>query len=148
MKTKNTLKIPVSRIVMWFFAIEELNSYLAGMTQADLGLADAFINGDFSFVDKDSGLLNLIMILVANRDTKSNLTKKRGWFTPMFQTASVASTKYFLKHVSRQNTLTQTHSNISLHYDLSNELFGFFLDDTMTYSSAVFKVSIKEVCGR
>ncbi|KAF3666046.1 hypothetical protein FXO37_10752 [Capsicum annuum] len=30
-------------------------------TQADIGLADAFIHGDFSFVDKNEGLLNLIM---------------------------------------------------------------------------------------
>jgi cyclopropane-fatty-acyl-phospholipid synthase len=28
--------------------------------------------------------------------------------------------------------------NISRHYDLSNELFALFLDDTMTYSSALF----------
>ncbi|CAH2052921.1 unnamed protein product [Thlaspi arvense] len=116
--------------------------YWKVMTQADLGLADAYINGDFSFVDKDSGLLNLIMILIANRDLsspKSNLAKKRGWWTPMFLTAGLASAKYFLKHVSRQNTLTQARRNISRHYDLSNELFGLFLDDTMTYSSAVFK---------
>lgn len=33
------------------------------MTQADLGLADAYINGDFSFVDKDRGLLNLFMVI-------------------------------------------------------------------------------------
>ncbi|KAL9292470.1 putative cyclopropane-fatty-acyl-phospholipid synthase [Arabidopsis thaliana] len=64
---------------------------------------------------------------------------RRGWWTPMFLTAGLASAKYFLKHVSRQNTLTQARRNISRHYDLSNELFGFFLDDTMTYSSAVFK---------
>ena len=32
------------------------------MTQADLGLADAYINGDFSFVDRDSGLLNFMMV--------------------------------------------------------------------------------------
>ncbi|CAN8258363.1 unnamed protein product [Cochlearia groenlandica] len=114
--------------------------YWKVMTQADLGLADAYINGDFSFVDRDSGLLNLIMILIANRDlTSPNLAKKRGWWTPMFLTAGVASAKYFLKHVSRQNTLTQARRNISRHYDLSNELFGLFLDDTMTYSSAVFK---------
>jgi len=31
-------------------------------TQADIGLADAFIHGDFSFVDKHEGLLNLIMV--------------------------------------------------------------------------------------
>ena len=33
------------------------------MTQADLGLADAYINGDFAFVDKDRGLLNLFMVI-------------------------------------------------------------------------------------
>lgn len=30
--------------------------------EADLGLADAYINGDFSFVDKNEGLLNLFMV--------------------------------------------------------------------------------------
>lgn len=36
----------------------------------------------------------------------------------MFLTAGLASAKYFLKHVSRQNTLTQARRNISRHYDL------------------------------
>jgi cyclopropane-fatty-acyl-phospholipid synthase len=95
--------------------------YWKVMTLADLGLADAYINGDFSFVDKDSGLLNLIMILIANRDLnsrKSNLAKKRGWWTPVFLTASLASATYYLKHVCRQNTLTQARRNVSSHYDL------------------------------
>ncbi|CAE5968618.1 unnamed protein product [Arabidopsis arenosa] len=116
--------------------------YWKVMTQADLGLADAYINGDFSFVDKDSGLLNLIMILIANRDQsspKSNLAKKRGWWTPMFLTAGLASATYYLKHVCRKNTLTQARRNISRHYDLSNEFFGLFMDDTMMYSAAIFK---------
>lgn len=111
-------------------------------TQADLGLADAYINGDFSLVDKNEGLQNLFMIFVSNRDLKTNHSKhsnKRGWWTPMLFTASVASAKYFYHHVSRQNTLTQARRNISRHYDLSNELFALFLDDTMTYSCAVFK---------
>lgn len=37
-----------------------------------------------------------------------------------------------------RNTEQNTRSNISRHYDLSNELFATFLDDTMTYSSAIF----------
>ncbi|CDY09024.1 BnaC01g30670D [Brassica napus] len=124
--------------------------YWKVMTQADLGLADAYISGDFSFVDKELGMLNLIMRfffffcnwLIANRDLSSrkpNFGKKRGWWTPMFLTAGLASAKYFFKHVSRQNTLTQARRNISRHYDLSNELFSLFMDDTMAYSSAVFK---------
>jgi cyclopropane-fatty-acyl-phospholipid synthase len=31
-------------------------------TEADLGLADAYINGYFSFVDKREGLLNLFLV--------------------------------------------------------------------------------------
>ncbi|KAL3506178.1 hypothetical protein ACH5RR_031560 [Cinchona calisaya] len=111
-------------------------------TQADLGLADAYINGDITFVDKNEGLLNLFMIFVANRDLKASVTSsayKRGWWTPLLLTAGLASAKYFFHHVSRQNTLTQARRNISRHYDLSNELFSLLLDETMTYSCAIFK---------
>ncbi|KAL8491082.1 hypothetical protein ACS0TY_022926 [Phlomoides rotata] len=111
-------------------------------TEADLGLADAYINGDFSFVDKNEGLLNLFKIFIANRDltnSTSNQNNKRGWWTPLLFTSGIASAKYFYRHVSRQNTLTQARRNISRHYDLSNELFSLFLDETMTYSCAIFK---------
>ncbi|GLT77704.1 hypothetical protein SLA2020_492660 [Shorea laevis] len=122
--------------------------YWKVMTQADLGLADAYINGDFSFVDGNEGLLNLIMILIANRDLNSSiskLSKKRGWWTPMFFAAGLKSANYFLKHLLRQNTLTQARRNISRHYDLNNELFALFLDETMTYSCAVFKKENEEL---
>ncbi|SEE64281.1 cyclopropane-fatty-acyl-phospholipid synthase family protein [Streptomyces sp. Ag109_O5-10] len=38
-----------------------------------------------------------------------------------------------------RNTPDGSRSNISRHYDLSNDLFALFLDDTLTYSSAVFR---------
>ncbi len=37
-----------------------------------------------------------------------------------------------------QNTLEGSRSNISAHYDLSNDLFATFLDPSMSYSSALF----------
>ncbi|MBQ1443649.1 MAG: class I SAM-dependent methyltransferase [Renibacterium sp.] len=37
-----------------------------------------------------------------------------------------------------RNTEANTRSNISRHYDLSNELFAEFLDSSMSYSSALF----------
>ncbi|NMM84264.1 SAM-dependent methyltransferase [Rhodococcus sp. SRB_17] len=40
---------------------------------------------------------------------------------------------------NERNSTQNTRSNISRHYDLSNELFELFLDDTMTYSSALFE---------
>jgi cyclopropane-fatty-acyl-phospholipid synthase len=42
---------------------------------------------------------------------------------------------------SMHNSVTQARDNIAEHYDLSNELFAEFLDDTMTYSSALFETS-------
>ena len=41
-----------------------MNSFWQIMTRADLGLADAYINGDFSFVDKDEGLLNFFLVSI------------------------------------------------------------------------------------
>lgn len=108
-------------------------------TQADLGLADAYINGDFSVVDKNEGLQNLFKIFIANRDVRTYASTKRGWWTPLLFTACFGSAKHFFQHVSRQNSLTQARRNISRHYDLSNELFALFLDETLTYSCAIFK---------
>ncbi|MCU1458108.1 MAG: Cyclopropane-fatty-acyl-phospholipid synthase [Actinomycetia bacterium] len=39
---------------------------------------------------------------------------------------------------SEENTLRGSRQNVSRHYDLSNELFAEFLDESMTYSSAIF----------
>nr|WP_242553094.1 cyclopropane-fatty-acyl-phospholipid synthase family protein [Streptomyces beijiangensis] len=38
-----------------------------------------------------------------------------------------------------RNTPEGARANIQRHYDLSNDLFALFLDETMTYSSAVFR---------
>lgn len=39
----------------------------------------------------------------------------------------------------RDNTRKGSRKNISAHYDLSNEMFSLMLDDTMAYSSGIFK---------
>ncbi|MGW2960812.1 class I SAM-dependent methyltransferase [Streptomyces sp. NPDC001220] len=40
---------------------------------------------------------------------------------------------------TQRNTPDASRSNISRHYDLSNDLFALFLDETLTYSAAVFR---------
>ncbi|RYQ92080.1 hypothetical protein Ahy_B09g098214 [Arachis hypogaea] len=93
------------------------------MTQADLGLADAYINGDFSLVDKDEGLLNLILIILASRDSNASNSKlkNRGWWIPILPTAILSSAKFSIKHYLRKNTLSQARRNISKHYDLNED---------------------------
>ncbi|TVU46462.1 hypothetical protein EJB05_06002, partial [Eragrostis curvula] len=117
-------------------------------TEADLGLADAYISGYFSFIDKREGLLNLLLILISNRDAHKGSNSiasqrsyiSRGWWTPLLVTAGFTSAKYILSHLSRKNTVTQTRRNISKHYDLSNDFFSLFLDPSMSYSSGIFKM--------
>uniref|UniRef100_A0A0E0FB33 Amine oxidase domain-containing protein n=1 Tax=Oryza meridionalis TaxID=40149 RepID=A0A0E0FB33_9ORYZ len=129
---------PKQMVLSW----TETGAHLLVATEADLGLADAYINGCFSFVYKREGLLNLFLILIASRDAHRSSCRnssRRGWWTPLLFTAGVASAKYFLRHISRKNSVTQTRQNVSQHYDLSNDFFSFFLDKSMTYSSAIFK---------
>jgi cyclopropane-fatty-acyl-phospholipid synthase len=47
---------------------------------------------------------------------------------------------YYVRHqpTGERNTPTGARANIQRHYDLSNELFALFLDETMTYSCARF----------
>ncbi|KAI4373884.1 hypothetical protein MLD38_011947 [Melastoma candidum] len=116
--------------------------YWKVMTEADFGLAHSYMDGDFSLIDKHQGLLNLFQIIIANQEldsTASNLNKRRGWWTPTVSTAVVAFAVYYLKHLLRRNTITQARRNIAQHYDLSNDMFALFLEESMMYSCAVFK---------
>ncbi|KAK8637489.1 hypothetical protein V6N13_064908 [Hibiscus sabdariffa] len=106
------------------------------MKEADLGLADAYINGDFSFLDKDKGLLNLFLILIANKELNnaaSGSNKRRTWLSPALFTATISSAKYFLQHVLRQNS--------------GNELFTLYLGETMQYSTGLFKTGEEHLDG-
>ncbi|VAH38546.1 unnamed protein product [Triticum turgidum subsp. durum] len=109
--------------------------------EGGMGLAEAYIDGCFSVLDKTEGLLNLILILIANRDERRNrrIARKGFWLSPVYVLAQLAYAKHFLRHTSMKNTATQTRRNISQHYDLSNDFFSLFLDKSMTYSCAVFK---------
>ncbi|KAJ4827982.1 hypothetical protein Tsubulata_009515 [Turnera subulata] len=136
--------------------------YWKVVTRADIGLAEAYIDGDFSLKDKDMGLVNLTTVLIASRDTNFSISKLNKsiyiycnliiilflyvvnyrvwcWWSPMPFTAGISSLWLIVKEALRRNTLTQARRNISDHYDLSNELFATFLDETMQYSCAVFK---------
>jgi cyclopropane-fatty-acyl-phospholipid synthase len=44
-----------------------------------------------------------------------------------------------MRHWLRSNSRRQARKNISYHYDLGNDFYRLWLDDTMTYSSALFR---------
>jgi cyclopropane-fatty-acyl-phospholipid synthase len=91
---------------------------------ASVGVGEAYMDGDWS----SSDLVSLIRIVIANRRALKRITPAA--------VLNIAGDK--LIHSIRANRLGQSRRNVSAHYDLSNELYALFLDDTMTYSAAYF----------
>ena len=91
-----------------------------------IGLGESFMAGDW-----DADDLTAVMEVFAARVgslVPEPLQKLRALYLPR-------------QPRKERNTEQNTRSNISRHYDLSNELFATFLDETMTYSSALFPES-------
>ncbi|HEX5589870.1 MAG TPA: cyclopropane-fatty-acyl-phospholipid synthase family protein [Candidatus Limnocylindrales bacterium] len=91
----------------------------------DLGAGEAYMDGLWSSPDL-AGLARLASI---NRD---GLGLTRGWWRIPARLVTTVG------HRLRRNTLAGARRNIAAHYDLGNDFYRLFLDETMTYSSAVF----------
>jgi cyclopropane-fatty-acyl-phospholipid synthase len=74
-------------------------------------------------------LVELVALFVRNLDVLDGM---EGGY------AQIAQSLRKLVHAARRNTRTGSRSNIAAHYDLGNEFFRLFLDETMMYSSAIF----------
>jgi cyclopropane-fatty-acyl-phospholipid synthase len=91
----------------------------------DTGAGEAYMDGLWSSPD----LPRLAKLASVNRDA---LALTGGWWRIP---AKVGKT---IAHRARRNTLRQARRNIEAHYDLGNDFYRLFLDETLTYSSAVF----------
>jgi cyclopropane-fatty-acyl-phospholipid synthase len=84
------------------------------------------VDGQWSSPD----LEGLIELAALNR---SALAMNGGWWRRPLELPRT------LAHRARRNSKTQARKNISAHYDLGNDFYRLFLDETMTYSAAVFE---------
>lgn len=91
-----------------------------------IGFGEAYMAGDWD-ADDLTAVLEVFATRMASLIPKS-LQHLRGLYVPKPPRAE-------------RNTTKNARSNIARHYDLSNELFELFLDETMTYSSALFTAS-------
>jgi cyclopropane-fatty-acyl-phospholipid synthase len=94
--------------------------------RGEIGLGEAYMDGLWSSPDLP-GLLGL------GARNRRSLALTAGWWRRPSQWADRRL------HLRRRNTARQSRHNIAAHYDLSNEFFALWLDETMTYSSAVFE---------
>jgi cyclopropane-fatty-acyl-phospholipid synthase len=91
--------------------------------QANIGFGESYMAGDWDSPD-------LAAVLTPFAERMATL------IPPVLQRL-----RHFVdarRPVVERNTPTGSRANIQRHYDLSNELFELFLDESMTYSSAWF----------
>ena len=75
-------------------------------------------------------LVELIRLMIANRHVLDSLDGGTAWLRKPF---------HKLFHFLHRNTVKGSRDNIHAHYDLGNDFFRQFLDDTLMYSAAVFE---------
>ena len=92
--------------------------------EGDIGLAAAYRDGWFDTTDLEA----LMMLGVKNADNFESLIYGK-FFS---QLASRMS------YLFRRNTVSGSRRNIHDHYDLGNDFYQLWLDDSMTYSAAIF----------
>jgi cyclopropane-fatty-acyl-phospholipid synthase len=90
-----------------------------------LSVAESYLRGDWDCDD----LTSLFRIFVRNRDQAGQLDSGL---------ARLASYGHRLFHWWHANTRTGSRRNIAAHYDLGNEFYRLWLDESLAYSSGIF----------
>jgi cyclopropane-fatty-acyl-phospholipid synthase len=91
-----------------------------------IGAAEAYMDGLWTADD----LTAVMRILALNQKAFGDMEKGL---------ARLTAPLYKLYHFMRKNTRTGSRENILAHYDLGNEFYALFLDETMTYSCGIFE---------
>jgi cyclopropane-fatty-acyl-phospholipid synthase len=94
------------------------------LASGDIGFCDGFREGEWDTPD----LATLLEVLTLNSEKLGQL------FTGNIVTQTINN----ILHALRKNTKKGSQRNIFEHYDLGNSFYDQWLDQTMTYSSALF----------
>jgi cyclopropane-fatty-acyl-phospholipid synthase len=106
--------------------IHDRAAALRVVMNGDTGAGEAYMDGQWSSPD----LAALLSLAALNRESMDLASGSLHRITQLPRT---------ILHRSRRNTLSGSRRNIAAHYDLGNDFYRLFLDETMTYSSAVFE---------
>ena len=107
-----------------FVKINRSDFFKKIISKGSIGMAEAYMNNEFE-TDNLSKLIEL--------------TAKNIEIVHKFSGILDLSFINYLKNIFNKNTKSNSKKNISKHYDLGNEFFSLWLDDTLTYSSAIFE---------
>lgn len=91
----------------------------------DIGFGESFAEEGWSTPD----LLAVLELFIANEEVMAGRAGTPAVLARLVDRAS---------HLARRNTPSGSRRNIVEHYDLGNDFFRLFLDETMTYSCGIF----------
>jgi cyclopropane-fatty-acyl-phospholipid synthase len=100
--------------------------YTGTVFGGSIGSGEAYMAGLWSPDD----LTTLIRIVIQNQQVFEGMEK--GW-------ARLTEPLNTIYHTLNRNTRIGSRQNIAAHYDLGNDFYALFLDDTMTYSCGIFE---------
>jgi cyclopropane-fatty-acyl-phospholipid synthase len=104
--------------------VQRWDMFEAVLKRGDIGFAQAWIEGQWN----TDALADLLGLMVANRQVLEKAVYGT-WYGQLFDR---------IRHLLNRNTKTGSRRNIHAHYDLGNDFYRLWLDETMTYSSALF----------
>ena len=105
-------------------ALANWNVCDAALKSGDIGFGETYIAGDWTTPD----LLALMNVMVANRNNIEAVIYGTWWGRILYR----------VRHLLRRNTRTGSKKNIHAHYDIGNAFYRSWLDESMTYSAALF----------
>jgi cyclopropane-fatty-acyl-phospholipid synthase len=100
--------------------------YLRVLLGGSIGAAEAYMAGYWSADD----LTTVVRIVILNHQVFAGID--RGW-------ANLTAILHQVFHFLRKNTEEGSKINIAAHYDLGNDFYELFLDETLTYSCGIFE---------
>ena len=106
--------------------VKDFQFFSRTMLGGEIGLGESYTAGEWD----SSDLVSLFQVLIENR----NVLSEGYWIT-----SAVSDWTASVDHRLRDNKFSISRKNINQHYDLGNDFFKLFLDNTMTYSCAYFK---------
>ncbi len=106
--------------------VHDSQFFRRALLDGDIGIGESYMAGEWTSPD----VANVIRLAVRNLDYLEN---NNSWFSAFSRAGNR------IQHVLKSNTVTRSKQNIQAHYDLSNEFFGLFLDDSMMYSCGWFE---------
>ena len=107
-------------------------AYWLMKTQGELGFAQAY----FEQAVETNSLYNLMQLVYQNQAVLDDLLANKKF-----------NLWHLWQHRKRHNSVENSRKNISYHYDLGNGFYQKWLDQTMSYSSAIFSDSEQDLAS-